>query len=104
MRIHEQRDRLIDAVRAAEDELRAMRSAVLRKIASPYGDGSRSDMVNATTDVVPRLQAVLDLLTVATDDVGGSVQPAGHGGGPGYPGPCPEGMDWSRWLAMNNVD
>jgi hypothetical protein len=23
---------------------------------------------------------------------------------PGYPGPCPEGMDWSRWLAMNNVD
>jgi len=26
------------------------------------------------------------------------------GGGPGYPGPCPEGMDWSAWLAMNNVD
>jgi len=25
-------------------------------------------------------------------------------GGPGYPGECPEGMDWSRWLAMNNVD
>jgi hypothetical protein len=24
--------------------------------------------------------------------------------GPGYPGPCPEGMDWSAWLAMNNVD
>ena len=23
---------------------------------------------------------------------------------PGYPGPCPEGADWSRWLAMNNVD
>lgn len=23
---------------------------------------------------------------------------------PGYPGECPEGMDWSRWLAMNNVD
>ena len=23
---------------------------------------------------------------------------------PGYPGPCPEGMDWSRWLAANNVD
>lgn len=25
-------------------------------------------------------------------------------GGPGYPGPCPEGMDWSSWLAFNNVD
>lgn len=24
--------------------------------------------------------------------------------GPGYPGPCPEGMDYTRWLAMNNVD
>lgn len=23
---------------------------------------------------------------------------------PGYPGPCPEGMDYTRWLAMNNVD
>ena len=23
---------------------------------------------------------------------------------PGYPGPCPEGMDWSEWLAFNNVD
>jgi hypothetical protein len=23
---------------------------------------------------------------------------------PGYPGPCPAGMDWSAWLAMNNVD
>ena len=23
---------------------------------------------------------------------------------PGYPGPCPEGMDWSAWLAFNNVD
>lgn len=26
------------------------------------------------------------------------------GGGHGYPGPCPEGMDWSAWLAFNNVD
>lgn len=23
---------------------------------------------------------------------------------PGYPGPCPDGMDWSDWLAVNNVD
>jgi hypothetical protein len=75
MRIHDQRDLLIEAVRAAEDELRAMRSAVLRKVACPYGDGSRSDLVNANTDVVPRLQAVLDLLTAATDEVGHRPEP-----------------------------
>jgi hypothetical protein len=26
------------------------------------------------------------------------------GGSPGYPGPCPDGMTWERWLAANNVD
>lgn len=25
-------------------------------------------------------------------------------GCPGYPGPCPEGIEYGRWLAMNNVD
>ena len=25
-------------------------------------------------------------------------------GGPGWPGPCPDGMTWERWLADNNVD
>lgn len=29
---------------------------------------------------------------------------AGPRGGPGWPGPCPAGVDWSDWLAMNNVD
>lgn len=24
--------------------------------------------------------------------------------GPGYPGPCPDGVSWSAWLAENNVD
>ena len=24
--------------------------------------------------------------------------------GPGYPGPCPAGMDYTRWLAFNNID
>ena len=24
--------------------------------------------------------------------------------GPGYPGPCPDGMDYTRWLAFNNID
>ena len=26
------------------------------------------------------------------------------GGGPGWPGPCPDGVTWERWLADNNVD
>jgi hypothetical protein len=25
-------------------------------------------------------------------------------GGPGWPGPCPDGVTWERWLADNNVD
>lgn len=25
-------------------------------------------------------------------------------GGPGWPGPCPDGVDWSDWLAANNLD
>lgn len=29
------------------------------------------------------------------------LQCSGH---PGYPGPCPDGMDWGDWLAANNVD
>lgn len=24
--------------------------------------------------------------------------------GPGWPGPCPDGMTWEQWLADNNVD
>jgi hypothetical protein len=29
------------------------------------------------------------------------LQCSGH---PGYPGPCPDGMDWGDWLAENNLD
>lgn len=29
---------------------------------------------------------------------------AGPPGGPGWPGPCPAGVDWSDWLAAHNVD
>lgn len=28
----------------------------------------------------------------------------GPRGGPGWPGPCPAGVDWTDWLAANNVD
>lgn len=74
MRLNEQRDHLIEACRQAEADLRAMRSAVLRKIASPYGDGSRSDQINASTDVLPRLQSIIDAVAAATEAIG--VDPA----------------------------
>jgi hypothetical protein len=31
-------------------------------------------------------------------------EPVDPRGGPGWPGPCPDGMTWERWLANNNVD
>jgi len=36
------------------------------------------------------------------DDAEDDAETAGNM--PGYPGPCPDGMDWSAWLAVNNVD
>jgi hypothetical protein len=53
----------------------------------------QTDEVVIRTGLVMSMGGELDLLD---ED-----EPAG---GPGYPGPCPDGMDWSAWLAMNNVD
>lgn len=70
MRLNEQRDTLAEAVEAAAGDLRSFRSAVLRKMAAPYGDGSRSNMVNAETDVLPRISDLLDTLATALEAVG----------------------------------
>lgn len=70
MRLNEQRDHLMNEIAQASSNLKFMRSAILRKMASPYGDGSRSNMVNAESDVLPQLQAVLDLLRDAVEVVG----------------------------------
>jgi hypothetical protein len=69
MRLNEQRDTLIEAVEDAGCDLIAMRSAILRKIAAPYGDGSKSNMVNAETDVLPRLNAILDTLATTLEAI-----------------------------------
>lgn len=71
MRLNEQRDTLVEAIEDAGCELIGMRAAVLRKIAAPYGDGSKSNMVNAETDVLPRLTAILDTLQTALDAISG---------------------------------
>jgi hypothetical protein len=72
MRLNEQRDTLVEAIEDAGCDLIGLRSAILRKMAAPYGDGSKSNMVNAETDVLPRLVAVLDTLQTAMDAISGS--------------------------------
>ena len=69
MRLNEQRNRLIDGIVDASTDLKYMRSAILRKIAAPYGDGSKSNMVNAETDVLPRLNAILDTLATTLEAI-----------------------------------
>jgi hypothetical protein len=72
MRLNEQRDTLVEAVEDAACDLIGLRSAILRKMAAPYGDGSRSNMVNAETDVLPRVVAILDRLQDAMNEIGDS--------------------------------
>jgi len=69
MRLNEQRTRLIDGIVDASTDLKYFRSAILRKMASPYGDGSRSNMVNAETDVLPRLNDILDTLATTLEAI-----------------------------------
>jgi len=69
MRLNEQRDRLIDGIVDASTDLKYMRSAILRKMAAPYGDGSRSNMVNAETDVLPRLNDILNTLATTLEAI-----------------------------------
>jgi hypothetical protein len=69
MRLNEQRDTLVEAIEDAGQDLVSLRAAILRKMAAPYGDGSRSNMINAETDVLPRLTAILDALHTAVDSV-----------------------------------
>ena len=69
MRLNEQRDTLIDGILGASTDLKYLRSAILRKMAAPYGDGSRSNMINAETDVLPRLNDILDTLQAALEAI-----------------------------------
>jgi hypothetical protein len=67
MRLNQQRDALVNGILDASIDLNYFRSAILRKMAAPYGDGSRSNMVNAETDVLPRLNAILDTLATTLE-------------------------------------
>jgi hypothetical protein len=69
MKLHQQRERLIDGILGASTDLKYMRSAILRKMAAPYGDGSRSNMVNAETDVLPRLADIIETLAATMEAI-----------------------------------
>jgi hypothetical protein len=66
MKLHEQREVLTAAVYDARRDLQAMHDSVRRKVAAPYGDGSKSNMVNAETDVLPRLMEIIRSLDATT--------------------------------------
>jgi hypothetical protein len=69
MKLHEQRERLIDGILGASTDLKYLRSSILRKMAAPYGDGSRSNMVNAETDVLPRLADIIETLAATLEAI-----------------------------------
>ncbi len=55
MKLHKQRDTLHAGLTALHGEIREMICRVDRKMRAPYSDGSRSNLVNASTDVLPTL-------------------------------------------------
>ena len=59
MRLHERDKARGELLNTLEEQIRDMKRSIERKMAQPYGDGSTSNMVNATTDVIPRLEDML---------------------------------------------
>lgn len=71
MRINKQRDTLVEAVEEVGCDLIAAIAAIHRKMVAPYPDGSRSNMINAETDVLPRLISIRDRLQEAMNAIQG---------------------------------
>tara|TARA_R100000458_G_scaffold52071_1_gene53336 strand:- start:730 stop:933 length:204 start_codon:yes stop_codon:yes gene_type:complete len=67
MRLHEQRNLLQSRCEATVTEIRNLQRRLQDKTASPFGDGTYSNMVNVDTDVLPALRAVLDILNTDFD-------------------------------------
>ena len=67
MRINEQRDCLRDHGSRAEIRIRSLIGSINKKMSMPYGDGSRSNMVNAETDVLPALHSILNDVSAGLD-------------------------------------
>ena len=75
MKLHEQRDQLRQAAQEAYDALLSLTGRIMVKTAMPYGDGSFSNMVNASSDVIPQLTDIrLKLLEALYDDKFGRLE------------------------------
>lgn len=65
MRIHEQAQKRKEALNQIKEELEHFKISVDRKMRQPYGDGSRDKMVNGETDVLPRIEQLLQMVNDA---------------------------------------
>ena len=60
MKLHERDKAQTKLLTEIEEMIRNLKDQVNHKIAQPYGDGSYSNMINASTDVLPALRSILD--------------------------------------------
>lgn len=67
MRLNEQRDTLERGINQARVYAEMLKRRVSLKTLMPYGDGSRSDMVNANSDVLPGVRAIIATLELALE-------------------------------------
>lgn len=72
MKLHTQRDTLHAGLTDLHAEIRDMICRIDRKMRAPYSDGTRSNQVNASTDVLPTLYDMrreIDRLLDATEGI-----------------------------------
>lgn len=62
MRLHEQNSERKKIIEDIKSELEDMRASIHRKMNAPFGDGSKSNMVNAESDVLPRIAHMLQIV------------------------------------------
>ena len=55
MRIHDQNREMKAEITNLEQDITDLYAAIVRKMSSPYPDGSYGDQINANTDVIPQI-------------------------------------------------
>lgn len=67
MKINEQRDTMRQALIDIRNELTTLTGAIDRKTRSPYPDGTTSNLVNSSTDVLPQVNDCIIRCAIALD-------------------------------------
>jgi hypothetical protein len=70
MHLVHQRDEFVRSTTEVLSHIRAVRRRLLDKMAKPYGDGSTSSLVNASSDVLPFLDSFISQLGDTLDATG----------------------------------